>query len=196
MKMAHDGLWGQLLELDAQMTANRVRCRYQQEKDQYVISFLNREYFVRPRERRIIRDDQDADFIEQLCILAYLINAQPIEPTGKLVQGVKLPGGEFFFQAVHKLPTDKLEAAFGSEPEQLYKAGVEFGAKKRSFGDALIELELFADLPLTIVIWGGDEEFAARASILFNEKASQIPLDALLAAVNYAAAELIKKMSN
>lgn len=192
--MPHDRLWEQLLELDVQKTAKRARCLYQGEKDQYVISFLNREYFVRPRERRIIRDDQDADFIEQLCILAYLINAQPIEPTGKLVQGVKLPGGEFFFQGVHKLPTEELEGAFGQQPEQLYHAGEQFGAKKCDFGDASIELDLFSRLPLTIVIWGGDDEFAARASILFDETAAQLPLDALLAAVNYAVEGLIKSV--
>ena len=194
--MPHDRLWEQLLDLDAQMTAERAKCRYLPEKGQYIISFLNREYFIQLGEKRIIRDHEDADFIEQLCILAYLINAQPIEPTGKLVQGVKLPGGEFFFQGVHKLPTDKLEAAFGLDPEQIYKAGEQLGAKKCDFGDASIELELFTGLPLTIVIWGSDEEFAARASILFNEKASQLPLDALLAAVTYAADELEKKMSN
>jgi hypothetical protein len=47
-------------------------------------------------------------------------------------------------------------------------------------------------LPITFVIWGSDEEFDARASILFDKTApSQLPLDALLAAVNLTAKALI-----
>jgi len=43
------------------------------------------------------------------------------------------------------------------------------------------------------VIWRGCEEFAARASILFDQTAeSQMPLDALLASVNLAVDALIK----
>jgi hypothetical protein len=43
------------------------------------------------------------------------------------------------------------------------------------------------------VIWQGDEEFGSRASILFDETAAaQLPLDALLAAVNLAIKALVK----
>ena len=52
---------------------------------------------------------------------------------------------------------------------------------------------MLPQLPLTIVIWGRDEEFEARASILFDQTAaSQLPLDALLAAVNLTVGALIK----
>ena len=46
---------------------------------------------------------------------------------------------------------------------------------------------------MTFVIWAGDEEFAARASILFDRTAGeQLPLDALWTAVNLAVKTLIK----
>ena len=50
-------------------------------------------------------------------------------------------------------------------------------------------------MPLTIVIWKRDEEFDARASILFDQTAAaQLPLDALLAAVNLTVDALVGAM--
>jgi hypothetical protein len=104
-----------------------------------------------------------------------------------------LPGGQFFFRGPHKLNTDKLEATFGQNPEQLYGLIDRFGAKKYKFGDAAIELYILPRVTLTIVIWRGDDEFPARASILFDQTAaSQLPLDALWAAANLTIKKLIE----
>jgi hypothetical protein len=60
-----------------------------------------------------------------------------------------------------------------------------FNAVKCEFGDASIKLFILPRLPFTIVIWENDDEFPARASLLFDQTASvHLPLDALLAAVN------------
>jgi len=51
-------------------------------------------------------------------------------------------------------------------------------------------------VPMTIVVWGRDEEFEARASILFDGTAAdQLPLDALLAAVNLCVKALSEAVS-
>jgi hypothetical protein len=136
---------------------------------------------------------EPAEFLEQLCILAYLINAQDLPPTGKLVGANSLPGGQFFFRGLHCLPTEKLEKAFGDRPEVLHQASARFGAEQCEFGDSSIRLNVLPLIPLTIVIWRRDEEFDARASILFDQTtASQLPLDALLTAVNLTVDALIK----
>ena len=126
-------------------------------------------------------------FLEKLCLLAYLINAKDLPPAGKLVNGLALPGGQFFFRGVHCLPTEKLEQVFGDRPETLLDAAKPLGAKPCEFGGASILLNLLPRLPVTMVLWGRCEEFEARASILFDKTAAdQLPLDALLAAVNLA----------
>jgi hypothetical protein len=93
---------------------------------------------------------------------------------------------------MHSLPAQKPEKAFGDCPQTLYQLLVQFNAKRREFGDASIELDVLPRVPLTIVIWKRDEEFAARASILFDQTAAvQLPLDALLAAVNLTVDALV-----
>ena len=195
--MAHEGLWEQLEKLDGSETAQRAKCRYLDSPAQYIITLLNTEYTVNLQDRNIftIRSDstqEEAKFLQQLCILAYLINAQNVPLANKLVAGNTLPGGQFFFRGQHGLPTKKFEDAFGNNPEILLQASANFDAERCDFGDASICLYMLPRLPLTIVIWGRDEEFGARASILFDQTAaSQLPLDALLAAVNLTVGALL-----
>jgi hypothetical protein len=196
--MAHEGLWEQLEKLDGTATAQRAKCQYLSSPASYIITLLNTEYVVNLSDRTILFrqsgfKQEDAQFLEQLCILAYLINAKNLPLAQKLVAGNTLPGGQFFFKGQHGLPTKKLEEAFGDNPKLIYKASAQLDAKRCEFGDASISLYMLPRLPLTMVIWGRDEEFDARASILFDQTAaSQLPLDALLAAVNLTIGVLLK----
>jgi len=195
--MAHEGLWEQLLELDVQKTARRAKCRYLTDPGHYAITLLNTAYTVDPSDKRILSGQPDskapeAGFLEQLCILVYLIKAQDLPLADKLVRAEALPGGQFFFRGLHRLPTGKLEEAFGERPELLYQAAKKLGAKRCEFGDASIELYVLPRIPLTVVLWGADEEFGARASLLFDQTAAaQLPLDALLTAVNLTVDALV-----
>jgi hypothetical protein len=196
--MAHEGLWQQLDRLDRKTTAQRAKCQYLAEPPRYVITLLNTEYVVDLSDKQIFSNQSSppptpAGFLEQLCILAYLINAQDLPPTNKFVGPEHLPSGQFFFRGLHSLPTEKLEEVFGKSPESLYEVSERFDAKRCEFGDASIELYVLPRIPLKIVIWGSDEEFDARASILFDQTAgAHMPLDALGALANLAVEALVK----
>jgi hypothetical protein len=194
-EMANEGLWRQLLELDGQKTAQRAKCRYLTNPERYVITLLNSEYIVNLPEKKVLFAERssDAGFAEELCILTYLINSQDLPVADKLRTAQALPGGQFFFRGPHEFSTEKLEEVFGQCPERLYEVTDEFGAKRCGFGDASIELYVLPRVPLTILIWQGDEEFGSRASILFDETAAaQLPLDALWVAVDLAIKALVK----
>jgi hypothetical protein len=132
-------------------------------------------------------DPVAAEFLEQLCILSYLIHTKNIPLAGKLVKGEQLDAGQFFFRGCHALPTKALEQAFGKDPQRLLRASQPLNARQCSFGDASVEISLFSRVPATFILWAEDDEFPASASILFDETASaQLPLDAILAGVNLA----------
>jgi len=196
--MAHEGLWEQLDKLDGTKTAQRAKCQYLRSPERYIVTLLNAEYVVNLSDRNIFSarsgsPQEPAEFLEQLCILAYLINAQDLPLADKLVGPETLRGGQFFFRGLHSLPTKKLEQAFGNHPEVLHHISARFDAERCEFGDASIRLYILPRLPLTIVIWRRCEEFDARASILFDQTAaSQVPLDALLAAANLTVEALAK----
>jgi hypothetical protein len=184
----HEQFWERLAGLHREETAQRAQCRYLAECDSFAISLLNTEYVVDPI-RRTIRvaaessEDRAAGYSQQLCILAYLVNAKDLPAADRLVSVEKLDPGGFFFRGSHRLPVEKLAGAFGSDPPLLHKAGRILNAVPRAFGDASIELSVLPRIPVTLVIWAADEEFPARASILFDQNATmQLPLDVLFAA--------------
>ena len=196
--MAHEGLWQQLMELARQETADRAMCQYLDDPERFVITMLNTEYSVNLAAREIFpvgagSGSAPAEFLEQPFILAYLINAKDLPLAQKHVKGETLPGGQFFFRGVHCLPTKEVEEAFGECPEKLCEAGEQLGGRRCQFGDASIELNILPRLPVTIIVWAGDDEFDARASILFDQTAGEhLALDALLAAVNLAVRGIIQ----
>lgn len=196
--MAHEGLWEQLVVLDRHETAQRAKCQYLTQPERYVVTMLRSDYEVNLTNREILLVQPDSSpeptgFLEQLCILAYLVNARDVPLANKLVRAEALPGGQFFFRGLHRLPTEKLQEVFGHCPGRLYEVAPQFSAKRCDFGDASIELTVLPRIPLTIVVWRADDEFAARASILFDQTAgSQLPLDALGAAVNLVVEAIVK----
>ncbi|MHC4335679.1 MAG: DUF3786 domain-containing protein [Planctomycetota bacterium] len=193
--MANEGLWQQLVKQDGEQTAQRAKCRYVDEPKRCILVLLNKEYVVDLSNRQVLAaaDGAAAGFGEELCILAYLINSRDLPVAEKLVPPERLPGGQFFFRGPHELPTNKLKEVFGESPERLYEVAAEFGAERREFGDASIEFYVLPRVPMTVVLWRADEEFGARASILFDETAAeQLPLDALWMAAHLAVKALVE----
>jgi len=157
---------------------------------------LNSRYQIDVEQQCIQRctaqaDPASAEFMEQLCILSYLIHAKNMPLAGKLVKGEQLEAGQFFFRGCHSLPSKALEQAFGKDPQHMLRASQQLNPRSCSFGDASVEIFLFSRVPVTFILWAADDEFPASASILFDETASaQLPLDALLAVVNLAVASM------
>jgi len=183
----HERHWEQLAKLNREETAKRARCRYLAECDSFAVFLLNSEYVI-DLARRTIRLAAEASnvrppgYLEQLSLLAYLINARDLPLTGKLVSVEKLDPGGFFFRGSHKLPVEKLARVFGPDPPSLHKVGRALNAAPQAFGDASIELLVLPRIPLTLIVWAADEEFPARASILLDQSASaQLSLDVLFA---------------
>ena len=197
----HEGLWEKLVALDPEVTVRRTKCEYISASDDYKVVLLGRTYMVDRSKRRILsaavgQEEQEANFLEQLCILAYLINAREVPLANKLVAAEQLEGGQFFFRGIHALPTDKLAEAFCKNPALLHQAADQLGGSRCEYGDASIELLVLPRFGLTFIVWGQDAEFAGRASILFDQSADrQLPLDAILAAVNLAVDAVINAVA-
>lgn len=108
-----------------------------------------------------------------LNILAihYLNNADGRQPLGKLKHFREFKEGSFYEPAFNRRTRDILIAVFGTNPEPVKEAGRKLGGKIIDSGDAAVELAYFPMLPITCLVWRGDDEFPAEASVLFDETA-------------------------
>ena len=94
------------------------------------------------------------------------------------------------------MPVEKVAELFGDNPELLYKSAEHLGGEKSTYGDASVKIQVLPQMPVTVVVWGGDDEFEASGSILFDKTASEhMALDALLAAVNQMINSMAKKVA-
>ena len=58
---------------------------------------------------------------------------------------------------------------FGHDLTLYVKVAAALGGEPLALGDAAARFMAFPRVPITHVLWGGDEEFAPEATILFDE---------------------------
>ena len=76
------------------------------------------------------------------------------------------------------LPLDRLVEKYSSNVESLIKIGISLGGEQMNLGDAAVRLFPFPRVPVALLIWKHDEEFPARADILFDSTCSEhLPTD-------------------
>ena len=124
------------------------------------------------------------DHFFDLAVLWYLGSAKNIPPSGRLISPSGLSGGEIFQRGSHVLPLDRLAARYCGDFEGFFRRGDELGGHALEHGDASLRLHPFPRVPVTFILWGGDDEFPARADMFFDATCEQhLPMD-----VNWATA--------
>jgi len=105
---------------------------------------------------------------EQVLVLHYLQADLPGPPSGDWVAYREVPGAAFYFAAFVKRAVDPLKKAFGHDLAGLKRAAARLDGAAVGFGDAGFEFRLFPKVPVRLILYAGDEEFPAEASILFD----------------------------
>jgi Domain of unknown function (DUF3786) len=119
-------------------------------------------------------------YFARLSILHYLLGAQRLTPTGRLLAPAELKTGQFFLSGSHALPLEPVASRFASDPEEFLAQGARFRGEPRPYGDASVQLLPFPRVPIVLILWLEDDEFPARSSLLFDEICEpQLPADIL-----------------
>ena len=58
--------------------------------------------------------------------------------------------------------------SFSQEPAKLIEVGEKFGGRQADFGDAAVTINALPRVPVTFLVWRGDEEFGAEGNILYD----------------------------
>ena len=115
-----------------------------------------------------------------LAALWYLGRAKDIPPSGRMISPASLSGGEIFQRGTHVLPLDQIAARYGGDFEGFYQKGMELGGQQMEHGEASLRLHPFPRVPVTMILWGADEEFPARVDMFFDATCEQhLPTDVI-----------------
>lgn len=138
-----------------------------------ILPHLDRKISLNVDSRRftILETGEEVPIWLAILTVHYLNNADGSEPKGKLKHFREFKEGHFYEPAFNRQTKEILIKAFGENPEPMIAAGKKLRGKIVKSGDAAVELPYFPCLPITCIVWRGDEEFPAEASVLFDETA-------------------------
>ena len=106
---------------------------------------------------------------EQILILHYVLNALGEPLTGRTIDFRQVPEGGFYWSAFVSRAKNPLLSTFGHELQLYLKVAASLGGEPLALGDAAARFMALPRVPITHVLWGGDEEFTPEATILFDE---------------------------
>lgn len=155
------------------------------EDKSYVLKSLGIDFLISPETQEMRSHSPDGELMLKKLgyffnhsALCYLINAKNIPLTKKLIKPVGLKGGEIFFRGTHVLPLDKLAEKYSSDKTGFIEKGKLFNGSLLGYGDVSIELLPMPRIPVTLILWLADDEFPARAELLFDSTCEQhLPID-------------------
>ena len=180
----HNVLWDRLNAAAPADVCFRSGASFDPVSRSYSVRFLNRVYHMKIQGRSVCRVDAPASLSDSsselaVALLTYMLAAQPVELTRKLVAPSELRGGGTFFRS-HGLPVDAVRDRYARDPGEFVSAGLALGATPERYGDASLRFSVLERFPVVIVLWAADDEYPARCSVLFDASADQMmPLDAI-----------------
>jgi hypothetical protein len=134
------------------------------------VGYLGKPYVISFPELTVLPEG-NADELplrERILVLRYLAQAKGTTATNKLITYRDIPGGVVYFPTFSKRTTDQLTRRFGREPELLLEASRTLGGRVIDLGDTGVVINGFNRVPITLVLWHGDEELAPQLNMLFD----------------------------
>lgn len=179
--------WELLAARDPRDVCERAEAEYSPGECSYTLGVFGLPVFVNPAARTMSGSCAESELIltkagyfSRLSILYYLLGAQRIPPSGRLVRPSDLKEGHIYLQGSHVLPLDQMAARFACDTDGFLRQAARFGGEPRAYGDAGAELRPLPRVPVTLVFWREDDEFPARGDLLFDATGEQqAPADIL-----------------
>ena len=171
---AIDKAWGELLELDPLIVAENAIVEFDSETRIYHLPVLGNQYQVKLNEQTIEHPELIDEHIRgamTVLVLHYLINSKSKTLRNKLISYRELPDGMVFYNAFRSIAINPVAESFGEDLSKFEASALALSGRKVNHGEVAFEFKIFPRVPVTYILWGGDEEIPASANILFDVSA-------------------------
>lgn len=179
--------WELLSAMPSAEVCRNAAVSFHHDRDAYTVRSFAIDVVVSCRDRSIRSAAPGSDRLlvrlgdfYRVSVLWYLVHAKHIGCTGRMVRPEDVPGGAIFSAGSHRLPLDGVAACYGADKEAFLARGAALGGEPAKGGDAAVRLLPFPRMPVLLALWLTDEEFSARADLLFDSTCVlQLPTDIL-----------------
>ena len=185
---------------DIEEQCRKAGARYEQVDGRItaVVAYLNQFYRIHIPDGEISPGD-DSDPLNKrdgLIILHYFLTANGKPPAGKLITFRELPDGSIYQPTFAKRTIQPLVNNFGREAHSLLLYSQRMGGYKADYGDTAITINAFSKVPVTFVVWQGDDEFASQGNVLFDAGINDyLPTEDITVLCEIIAWRLVKSMT-
>ncbi len=148
--------------------------RYIESRNAISLEYLDRLYLISLPDIEISFSDSEEEvpLYDKILILHYLNGARGTPNSNKLITFKELRDGAVYFPTFYKRSIKILLDSFSEEPDRLVDVAGVLGGCKADFGDAAVTIYAFHHVPVTLVLWKGDEELAPEGNIMFDSTIS------------------------
>lgn len=139
-----------------------------------IIDYLNQSYRISYPDGEVsfATGEEAVPIKDKILILDYFTRAKGTPLSDRKITYKELHDGVNYFATFSKRTIQPLVTFFGSEPEKLLEIASILGGQKADYGDMAVTINAFSRVPVTIVLWKGDEEFSPEGSLLFDSTIS------------------------
>jgi hypothetical protein len=177
--------WDLLSSMSPEAVCRAAAVTFDASSESYSIRSFGMDFHVSLRNRTISSDApgsrvllQKLAYFFRLSVLWYLVHAKDIGCTERLVKLETMKGGDIFTKGSHVLPLDAVSRKYGNDRDAFLNKGMQLGGKSGSLGDASLKLHPLPRVPVVLILWLQNEEFPARADVLFDSTCQmQMPAD-------------------
>ncbi|OGP69373.1 MAG: hypothetical protein A2Z73_01050 [Deltaproteobacteria bacterium RBG_13_60_28] len=163
----------ELKKINPKRLAGLSRCEYfyEDDHDGLIVLFFGQERLVIWPEVSVTPGDGRGELplTEQILILHYLMNTTGEPLSGRDIDFRQVPEGGFYWSAFVSRAKKPLLETFGHDLDLYLEVAGALGGTPGTLGDASATFMAFPLVPVTHVLWRGDEEFPPDANILFDE---------------------------
>ena len=151
-----------------------ARCQVIDSQKIIILEYLNQSYQIVFPDIGIslIDSEEEVPMRDKILILHYFTQAKGTPITNKIIAFKELPEGANYFPTFSKRAIKPLLDYFGKDPEQLIDAAEKLGSHRADYGDVAVTINAFSYVPITLVLWQGNGEFAPEGSVLFDSTIS------------------------
>jgi len=131
---------------------------------------LNREYQIGfPRgDVSLAGGGEAVPLRDKILVLHYFIRSKGTPLTGKIITYKELQEGINYYPTFFKRAINPIVENFKDKPGKLPEAARTLGGRLAEYGDIAVTIDAFPRVPVTIVLWSGDAEFAPDGNIMFD----------------------------
>lgn len=157
-------------DIEQQCLKSGARYQVVDSRKVIIIEYLNQPHQITLPEIDISLKDSEEEvpLKDKILILHYLTQAKGTPLTNKVIAYKELPEGTSYFPTFYKRAVKPLLDYFGKEPHLLMDTAAKLGGQETDYGDTSVTINAFCRVPITLVLWRGDEEFPPEGNILFD----------------------------